>query len=79
MNCMMRIRLQYEKTWQEGLAEVQKCKKQLLDWKAFTEEEAENVVSPSFFQMVGMLQSKVEEELELMDVCSCGHPCWGSA
>lgn len=26
MECMMRIRLQYEKTWQECLAYVQKCK-----------------------------------------------------
>lgn len=41
---------------------------QLLDWKAFTEEEAESVVSPAFFQMVGALQSKVEEELESLNV-----------
>ncbi|KAM8940878.1 coiled-coil domain-containing protein 180 [Lycaon pictus] len=67
MDCMMRIHLQYEKTWQECLAHVQKCKKQLLDWKAFTEEEAESLVSPHFFQVVGTLQSKVEEELELLD------------
>ncbi|KAM9642245.1 coiled-coil domain-containing protein 180 [Trichechus inunguis] len=67
VDCMMRIRQQYEKTWQECLAQVQKCKNQLLDWKAFTEEEAGNLVSPSFFQMVGVLQSKVEEELEFMD------------
>uniref|UniRef100_A0A8D1M9A2 Coiled-coil domain containing 180 n=1 Tax=Sus scrofa TaxID=9823 RepID=A0A8D1M9A2_PIG len=67
MDCMMRIHVQYEKTWQECLAEVQKCKKQLLDWKAFTEEEAESLVSPSFFQMVGSLQRKVEAELEVLD------------
>uniref|UniRef100_A0A8C3X0U9 Coiled-coil domain containing 180 n=1 Tax=Catagonus wagneri TaxID=51154 RepID=A0A8C3X0U9_9CETA len=67
MDCMTRIHLQYEKTWQECLAEVEKCKKQLLDWKAFTEEEAESLVSPSFFQMVGRLQSKVEAELEALD------------
>nr|XP_035956402.1 coiled-coil domain-containing protein 180 isoform X5 [Halichoerus grypus] len=67
MDCMMRIRLQYEKTWQECLAHVQKCKKQLLDWKAFTEEEAESLVSPYFFQTVGVLQSEVEEKLELWD------------
>ncbi|XP_023561251.1 coiled-coil domain-containing protein 180 [Octodon degus] len=66
MDCMMRIRLLYEKTWQECLAEVQNCKKQLLDWKAFTEAEAENLVSLTF-QTVGALQSKVEEELELLD------------
>ncbi|XP_075415622.1 coiled-coil domain-containing protein 180 [Tenrec ecaudatus] len=66
-DCMLRIRLQYENTWQECLAQVQKCKNQLLDWKAFTEEEAADLVSPSFYQMVGVLQSKVEEELEFMD------------
>ena len=26
MDCMMRIRLQYEKTWQECLAQVQTCR-----------------------------------------------------
>ncbi|XP_036891766.1 coiled-coil domain-containing protein 180 isoform X2 [Sturnira hondurensis] len=66
-DCMMRLRSQYEKIWQECLAYVQKCKTQLLDWKAFTEEEAESVVSPSFFQMVEALQSKAEEELESLD------------
>ncbi|XP_014441491.1 coiled-coil domain-containing protein 180 isoform X2 [Tupaia chinensis] len=64
---MMRIRLLYELTWQECLAQVQNCKKQLLDWKAFTEEEAEMLVNPSFFRMVGKLQSKVEKDLELLD------------
>uniref|UniRef100_A0A8C0WS46 Coiled-coil domain-containing protein 180 n=2 Tax=Castor canadensis TaxID=51338 RepID=A0A8C0WS46_CASCN len=67
MDCMMRIRLLYEKTWQECLAFVQTCKKQLLDWKAFTEEEAESLVNPAFFQGVGELQRRVEEELELLD------------
>ncbi|XP_054440931.1 LOW QUALITY PROTEIN: coiled-coil domain-containing protein 180 [Pteronotus mesoamericanus] len=65
--CMMQLRFQYEKTRQECLAYVQKCRKQLLDWKAFTEEEAESVVSPSFFQAVEVLQNKVEEELESLD------------
>ncbi|XP_045696693.1 coiled-coil domain-containing protein 180 isoform X2 [Phyllostomus hastatus] len=66
-DCITRLRLQYEKIWQECLAHVQTCKAQLLDWKAFTEEEAESVVSPSFFQMVGELQSKTEEELESLE------------
>ncbi|XP_069866287.1 coiled-coil domain-containing protein 180 isoform X1 [Dipodomys merriami] len=64
---MMRLRFLYETTWQECLAHVQECKKQLLDWKAFSEEEAENLVNPTFFQMVGVLQRKVEKELELLD------------
>ncbi|XP_055205993.1 coiled-coil domain-containing protein 180 isoform X4 [Gorilla gorilla gorilla] len=67
VDCMMRIRLLYEKTWQECLTHVQNCKKQLLDWKAFTEEEAETLVNQFFFQMVGALQGKVEEDLELLD------------
>ncbi|KAK1334305.1 hypothetical protein QTO34_005308 [Cnephaeus nilssonii] len=66
-DCMMQLRVQYENTWQECLEYVQKCKKQLLDWKAFTEEEAENMVSPAFLQMVGALQTKVEEELESLE------------
>uniref|UniRef100_F6UYN7 Coiled-coil domain containing 180 n=1 Tax=Macaca mulatta TaxID=9544 RepID=F6UYN7_MACMU len=67
VDCMMRIRLLYEKTWQECLMLVQNCKKQLLDWKAFTEEEAETLVNQFFFQTVGALQGKVEEDLELLD------------
>lgn len=51
--------------------------KQLLDWKAFSEEEAEGVVNPSFFQLVGELQSKVEKDLESLDVRSWGPRCWG--
>lgn len=46
--------------------------KQLLDWKAFTEEEAENMVSPAFLQMVGVLQTTVEEELESLEVRGWG-------
>uniref|UniRef100_A0A8D2DDX5 Coiled-coil domain containing 180 n=1 Tax=Sciurus vulgaris TaxID=55149 RepID=A0A8D2DDX5_SCIVU len=67
IDCMMRIRLLYEKSWQECLACVQNCKKQLLDCESFTEAEAESLVNPTFFQMVGDLQSKVEEKLELLD------------
>ncbi|EPQ10416.1 hypothetical protein D623_10019338 [Myotis brandtii] len=66
-DCMMQLRIQYEDTWQECLEHVQKCKKQLLDWEAFTEEEAESMVSPAFLQMVGVLQTKVEEELESLE------------
>lgn len=46
--------------------------KQLLDWEAFTEEEAESMVSPAFLQMVGVLQAKVEEELESLEVRGWG-------
>ncbi|XP_060235849.1 LOW QUALITY PROTEIN: coiled-coil domain-containing protein 180 [Meriones unguiculatus] len=67
MDCMALVRFLYEKTWQECLAHVQDCKKQLLDWKAFSEAEAENLVNPTFFLMVGEFQSKVEKQLELLD------------
>ncbi|XP_055973439.1 coiled-coil domain-containing protein 180 [Sorex fumeus] len=67
MECMTQIHLQYEKTWQECLAYVPKCKKQLLEWTSFTEEEAEALVNPSFYQAVGVLQSRVEEGLASLD------------
>ncbi|XP_054981136.1 coiled-coil domain-containing protein 180 [Sorex araneus] len=67
MECMTQIHLQYEKTWQECLAYVPKCKKQLLEWTSFTEEEAEDLVNPSFYQEVGALQSRVEEGLASLD------------
>uniref|UniRef100_H0X0S9 DUF4455 domain-containing protein n=1 Tax=Otolemur garnettii TaxID=30611 RepID=H0X0S9_OTOGA len=67
MDCLMRIHLQYEKTWEECLTRMRDCKKQLLDWKVCTEEEAETLVNQSFFQTMGGLQAKVEEELELLD------------
>ncbi|XP_051017528.1 coiled-coil domain-containing protein 180 [Acomys russatus] len=67
MDCMALVRFLYEKIWQECLTRVQDCKKQLLDWKAFSEAEAENLVNPTFFLMVGEFQSKVEKQLELLD------------
>uniref|UniRef100_A0A7M4EI71 Coiled-coil domain containing 180 n=1 Tax=Crocodylus porosus TaxID=8502 RepID=A0A7M4EI71_CROPO len=68
VQCMMRIRLHYERVWQECLTEVQKCKNKLLNLKVCTEEEAEKVVNPEFFQLIGNLQSQFEEELEQMDI-----------
>ncbi|XP_075864969.1 coiled-coil domain-containing protein 180 [Microcebus murinus] len=67
MDCLVRIRFHYENTWQECLDRMQDCKNQLLDWKAFTETEAETLVNQSLFQMVGEIQVKVEEDLELLD------------
>ncbi|XP_041523268.1 coiled-coil domain-containing protein 180 [Microtus oregoni] len=67
MDCMTLVRFLYEKIWQECLAHVQDCKKQLLDWKAFSEAEAESLVNPAFFMVVGEFQSKVEKKLELLD------------
>ncbi|XP_038601201.1 coiled-coil domain-containing protein 180 isoform X2 [Tachyglossus aculeatus] len=67
VQCMMKIRIQHEKTWENCLAQVQKYKEQLLDWEVCTEEEAEKEIKPRFFQKVGELQRQVEYELELMD------------
>ncbi|XP_053138361.1 coiled-coil domain-containing protein 180 [Hemicordylus capensis] len=67
VQCMMRIRLQYEKVCQECLAKVQDCKQKLLEMKICTEKEAEKVVNPHFFQLVGRLQSRFEHEVETMD------------
>uniref|UniRef100_A0A674K6X3 Coiled-coil domain containing 180 n=1 Tax=Terrapene triunguis TaxID=2587831 RepID=A0A674K6X3_9SAUR len=39
----------------------------LLSLKVCTEKEAETVVNPDFFKMVGRLQSQFEQELEQMD------------
>uniref|UniRef100_H9GKT7 DUF4455 domain-containing protein n=1 Tax=Anolis carolinensis TaxID=28377 RepID=H9GKT7_ANOCA len=64
---MMRIRIQYEKICQECLSKVQEAKQKLLKMKVCTEEEAERVVNPDFFQWVGRLQSCFEAEVEKMD------------
>ncbi|XP_062816768.1 coiled-coil domain-containing protein 180 isoform X8 [Anolis carolinensis] len=64
---MMRIRIQYEKICQECLSKVQEAKQKLLKMKVCTEEEAERVVNPDFFQWVGRLQSRFEAEVEKMD------------
>ncbi|KAM7143838.1 coiled-coil domain-containing protein 180 isoform 2-T2 [Macrochelys suwanniensis] len=64
---MMIIRIQYERVCQECLANVQLCKNKLLSLKVCTEEEAEKVVNPDFFKMVGRLQNRFEQELEQMD------------
>ncbi|XP_028626104.1 coiled-coil domain-containing protein 180 [Grammomys surdaster] len=67
MDCMSLVHFLYEKIWQQCLSRVQECKQQLLDWKAFSEAEAESLVNPTFFLMVGEFQSKVEKQLELLD------------
>ncbi|KAH0615380.1 hypothetical protein JD844_004562 [Phrynosoma platyrhinos] len=67
VQCMMRIRIQYEKVCQECLSKVQESKQKLLKMKICTEEEAEKIVNPNFFQLVGNLQSRFEREMEKMD------------
>ncbi|NP_001414613.1 coiled-coil domain-containing protein 180 isoform X1 [Rattus norvegicus] len=67
MDSMSLVHFLYEKVWQQCLSRVQECKQQLLEWKAFSEAEAESLVNPTFFLMVGEFQSKVEKQLELLD------------
>lgn len=50
-----------------------------MEWSSFTEEEAEALVNPSFYQSVGILQSRVEEELESLDVRDWDPQNWESA
>ncbi|XP_060126628.1 coiled-coil domain-containing protein 180 isoform X2 [Zootoca vivipara] len=64
---LMKIRLQYEKVCQECLSKVQECKNKLIDKKICTENEAERIVNPNFYQLVGKLQSRFEQEVEKMD------------
>ncbi|XP_032994117.1 coiled-coil domain-containing protein 180 [Lacerta agilis] len=64
---LMKIRLQYEKVCQECLSKVQECKNKLIDKKICTEKEAERIVNPNFYHLVGRLQSRFEQEVEMMD------------
>uniref|UniRef100_A0A670KGZ2 DUF4455 domain-containing protein n=1 Tax=Podarcis muralis TaxID=64176 RepID=A0A670KGZ2_PODMU len=53
---------QYEKVCQECLSKVQECKNKLIDKKICTEKEAERIVNPNFYQLVGKLQGRFEQE-----------------
>ncbi|KAM6431321.1 coiled-coil domain-containing protein 180 isoform 3-T5 [Liasis olivaceus] len=64
---MMRIRLQYEKVCQECLEKVEECKQKLVGLKICSPKEAEKIVNPSFYQLVGNLQARFEVEIEKMD------------
>ncbi|XP_013926700.1 PREDICTED: coiled-coil domain-containing protein 180, partial [Thamnophis sirtalis] len=64
---MMRIRLNYEKVCQECLEKLQECKQKLIDLKICTHKEAEKIVNPNFYQLIGMLQVQFEAKIEKMD------------
>ncbi|XP_070614598.1 coiled-coil domain-containing protein 180 [Erythrolamprus reginae] len=64
---MMRIRLQYEKVCQECLEQLQECKQKLIDLKICTPKEAEKIVNPNFYQLIGKLQVQFEARIEKMD------------
>ncbi|XP_063172517.1 coiled-coil domain-containing protein 180 [Candoia aspera] len=64
---MMRIRLQYEKICQECLEKVQECKQKLVDLKICSLKDAEKIVNPNFYQLIGKLQAQFEVKIEKMD------------
>ncbi|ETE60278.1 hypothetical protein L345_13977, partial [Ophiophagus hannah] len=64
---MMRIRLQYEKICQECLEKLQESKQNLINMKICTPKEAEKIVNPSFYQLIGELQLQFEVKIEKMD------------
>ncbi|KAM3825717.1 coiled-coil domain-containing protein 180 [Vipera latastei] len=64
---MMRIRLQYERVCQECLEKLQECKQNLTDMKICSPKEAEKIVNPNFYQLIGMLQTQFEVKIEKMD------------
>ncbi|XP_055575760.1 coiled-coil domain-containing protein 180 [Falco cherrug] len=66
MECMMKIRVQYEMVQQKCLAEVQLCKNKLLNLNVCTEKEAEETVNSDFLHLTEKLKSRFEE-LECMD------------
>ncbi|XP_064325227.1 coiled-coil domain-containing protein 180 isoform X2 [Phalacrocorax carbo] len=67
VQCMMKIRIQYEMVQQKCLAEVQLCKNKLLNLNVCTKEEAEEIVNSDLLQLTEKLKSHFEEELERMD------------
>ncbi|XP_075628652.1 coiled-coil domain-containing protein 180 [Balearica regulorum gibbericeps] len=67
VQCMMKIRIQYETVQQKCLAEMQLCKNNLLNLNVCTKKEAEEIVNSELLQLTEKLQSQFAEELENMD------------
>ncbi|XP_068270317.1 coiled-coil domain-containing protein 180 [Nyctibius grandis] len=61
VQCMMKIRTQYEAVQQKCLAEVQLCKDNLSKLDAHIKKEAEEIVNSEFLQLTEKLQSQFEE------------------
>ncbi|XP_069729305.1 coiled-coil domain-containing protein 180 [Phaenicophaeus curvirostris] len=66
VQCMTKIRIQYEMVQQKCLAEMQLCKNNLLNLNVCTEEEAEEIVNSELLQLTEKLKSQFEEKLEQM-------------
>ncbi|KAM9522205.1 coiled-coil domain-containing protein 180 isoform 2-T3 [Guaruba guarouba] len=67
VQCMRKIRNQYERVQQTCLAAVQLHKNDLLNLNICTKEEAEETVNSDFLQLTKKLENHFEEELEHMD------------
>ncbi|XP_059684922.1 coiled-coil domain-containing protein 180 [Gavia stellata] len=67
VQCMMKIRMQYEMVQEKCLAEVQLRKNNMLNLNVCSKKEAEDIVNSELLQLTEKLQSQFEEELEPMD------------
>ncbi|XP_045890722.1 coiled-coil domain-containing protein 180 [Micropterus dolomieu] len=62
------LRCCYEQTWQDRLAEVQRCR-EALSALQLSEEEVNHVVSSQLLTLIGRSQSQDEERLAALDLC----------
>ncbi|XP_029467811.1 coiled-coil domain-containing protein 180 isoform X2 [Rhinatrema bivittatum] len=67
VQCLSNIRIQCETICQQCVSEIQQRRTQLVDLKVCYLEEAQKFVIANLFPLVGRLQKKFEEELELID------------
>ncbi|XP_036398058.1 coiled-coil domain-containing protein 180 [Megalops cyprinoides] len=61
-----KLRLHYEETWQECLAEVERFKDEVAAY-GIPADEIQNVVSNELLPLIGQCQSQSDEQLEAMD------------
>ncbi|CAI5651312.1 unnamed protein product [Oreochromis niloticus] len=63
------LRCCFEQTWQNRLAEVERCKEVLLALE-LSEEEVNDIINSQLLTVIGAQQSQDEEQLAALDVCS---------
>ncbi|XP_035766518.1 coiled-coil domain-containing protein 180 [Neolamprologus brichardi] len=59
----------FEQTWQNRLAEVERCK-EVLSSLELSEEEVNDIINSQLLTVIGAQQSQDEEQLAALDVCS---------
>ncbi|XP_060895036.1 coiled-coil domain-containing protein 180 [Labrus mixtus] len=62
------LRCCYDQTRQDRLADMERCKKEILTFQ-LSEEEVNDVVSSQLLPLIGQSQSQYEERLAAYDVC----------